>query len=203
MEGPARLVNKGFNVGYMRSQTDLRALLARLDNHVAGEAAHGERVAVYAVATGDGLGLPDEDLEKLRFAGALHDIGKLAVPAEVITKTGQLEGSEVLALRRHAAAAAEILTGTAFEDLIPIIAAHHERHDGLGYPLGLQGNSIPLLSRIIAVSETFDALTHDTRWREPLRDEQAIAEVRRCAGSQFDVSVAQAFLDAQPLIQPL
>ncbi len=181
----------------------MRALLAKLDAHVEGEAAHGERVAVYAVATGDGMGLSDEELERLRFAGALHDIGKLKVPAEIITKTGQLEGAEVLALRTHASAAADILAGTPFEDLIPIIAAHHERHDGLGYPHGLHANDVPLLSQIISVAETFDALTHDSRWREPLRDEQAIAEVRRCAGSQFDVSVAQAFLDAQPLIQPL
>lgn len=181
----------------------MRALLAKLDSHVQGEAAHGERVAVYAVATGDALGLTDEDLERLRFAGALHDIGKLSVPAEIITKTGQLEGSEVLALRSHALAAKLHLGGTPFEDLFPIIASHHERHDGRGYPAGLTGENIPMLSRIIAVAETFDALTHDTRWRAPLREEQAIAEIRRCAGSQFDVSVAHAFLEIQPLIQPL
>jgi len=187
----------------MRNQDELRKLLARLDAHVAGEGAHGERVAVYAVATGAELGLPDETLEELRFAGALHDIGKLGISADLICKTGQLEGHEVLALRSHARLSGRYLEGTPFADLTDVIGSHHERWDGLGYPDGKLGENISIVSRIIAVAETFDALTHDSRWRPPLREEQALAEVRRCAGSQFDPGVVQAFLDAQRLIQPL
>lgn len=187
----------------MQNQDALRALLEKLDAHVAGERGHAERVAVYAVATGDALGLEEQDLQDLRYAGALHDIGKLGVSADLITKSGQLEGHEVLTLRTHARLASEFLEGTPFENLTEMIASHHERWDGLGYPEGLHGESIPLKSRIIAVAETFDALTNDTRWRPPLREEQAIAEIRRCAGSQFDPTIAQAFLEAQKIIQPL
>lgn len=170
---------------------------------MAGEKDHGERVAVYAVATGDFLGLSEGDLEQLRFGGALHDLGKLSISSDLITKSGQLEGHEVLELRSHAARGAEALENTEFADLSTVVRHHHERWDGVGYPAGLSGSQIPLLSRIIAVAETFDALTHDTRWRKPLREEQALIEVRRCAGSQFDPAVVAAFLDAQRLIQPL
>lgn len=187
----------------MRNQDALRDLLCKLDAHVVGEREHGERVSVYAVATGDALGLGEDDLSDLRFAGALHDIGKLGLPAEVITKSGQLEGHEVLLLRRHAPLAHSMLEGTEFSDLADCIAAHHERWDGLGYPNGLSTDAIPLKSRIIAVAETYDALVHDMRWRPPLREEQALSEVRRCSGSQFDPAVTEAFLEVQKLIQPL
>ncbi len=187
----------------MRNQDALRELLEKLELHVKGERDHAERVAVYAVATGDALGLPEPELEELRFAGALHDIGKLGVPADLIVKSGQLEGHEVLTLRNHAQMTERYLENTPFEDLASFISAHHERWDGLGYPNGLHSDAIPLKARIIAVAETFDALTHDTRWRLPLREEQALAEVRRCSGSQFDPAVAQAFLDIQRIIQPL
>ncbi len=179
---------------------ELRLLLQHLEDHHPGERAHGERVSVYAVATAATLGFSEEDLLDLRCAAALHDIGKLDLPGELLNKTGQLDGADVIALRRHAVLCKDHIASETQRDWI---VAHHERWDGSGYPSGLSAEAIPLGARIISVAETFDVLLNDNRWRGPLTEDAALDEIRRCAGTQFDPAAVQAFLSVQPLIQPV
>lgn len=181
------------------SPVELRALLGELERHAPGERLHGERVAVHSVATAHHLGMPEEELLQIRFAAALHDVGKLDLPADLLSRFGRISGADVLALRTHAALGAARFDGRFSE----WIGAHHERWDGNGYPAGLVGEAIPVGARIIAVAETYDVLVNENRWRTPLNEDQALDEIQRCAGTQFDSEVVNAFLAVQSLIQPL
>lgn len=183
------------------TQDQLRVWLNRLNGHAPGEAGHAERVAVYAVAMGERIGLDDDELSLLRFSAALHDIGKLAVPAEILTKSGRLSGEEVLEMRSHCERAVEFLPTA--PELVTTIRSHHERWDGKGYPDGLAGSQVPPASRIIAIAEAFDAMTADARYRPPLTDTQAIDELKRGAGGQFDPAFVPVFESIQVLIQPV
>jgi HD-GYP domain-containing protein (c-di-GMP phosphodiesterase class II) len=181
----------------------IRGLLERLDRHSPSERAHAERVAVYAVATGEAMGLDDELLLNLRYAALLHDVGKISVDARLLSKIGLMSEQEMGALRLHALIAASVLES--FEWLspcLPDIRHHHERWDGQGYPDGLTGPDIPLGARIIGVAEVFDVIVTGQH-SDARTEEGAIAEIRRCAGTQFDPRVVDAFLEIQPLVQPL
>lgn len=182
------------------TNSELHLLLQHLEDHHPGELNHGERVSVYSVATANALGMSEDDLVAMRYAGALHDIGKLDIRADLLAKTSRLEGTEVLEMRNHVA---YVVDHVRDELLTAWIAAHHERWDGTGYLHGLAGDAIPIGARIISVAETFDVLLNDRRWREPLTEDAALDEVRRCAGTQFDPRVVEAFLSVQPLIQPI
>lgn len=162
---------------------------------------HSARVAVLAVATGEKLGMSDEDLLVLRRAAELHDIGKIAVSDSILGKLGRLTDEEIRVMRQHATLALEILGAVqALRPTLPLIKHHHERWDGTGYPDGLAGEEIPLGARIIAVAEVYDILTHGAPWKEPLSVEEAKAEIRRCAGAQFDPRVVEAFLQVCDLM---
>lgn len=181
----------------------LRQWLQRLDGHSAGEREHAERVAVYAVATADKLGWPPLELERMRFAAALHDIGKLALPGTLLRQQSAPSGADVLELRKHAEAGADLLIDELDTESCEWIAAHHERWDGHGYPFGLFGSDIPYGARVIAVAETFDVLVNACKWRSALDERAGFHELRRCAGTQFDAEVVEAFSLVQPLIQPV
>lgn len=162
---------------------------------------HSARVAVLAVATGEKLGMSDEELLHLRRAAELHDIGKVAISDSILGKLGSLSEEEIKIMRQHATLALEILGAVqALQPTLPLIKHHHERWDGAGYPDGLAGEEIPLGARIIAVAETYDILTHGALWKEPLSVEEAKAEIRRCAGTQFDPHVVEAFLQVCDLM---
>jgi HD-GYP domain-containing protein (c-di-GMP phosphodiesterase class II) len=175
-----------------------------MEEHAAGEAHHAERVAVYAVATGERLGMSFEDLIYLRQAASLHDVGKIHVDRNLLAKLGDLTDEELRQLRSHAQEskrAVESLTWLA--PCLPMIVHHHERWDGLGYPDGLAGEAIPLGARIIAVAEAYDVLTNGVGWKKPIPEEEAAAEIARCAGHQYDAVVAEAFLQGKLLVQPI
>lgn len=179
---------------------ELHLLLQHLEDHHEGESLHGERVAVYAVATANALGMSEQDLRAMRCAAALHDIGKLDIRKDLLNKRGRLEGTEVLELRNHVVHVGDHIREEPLKDWIE---AHHERWDGTGYPFGSVGEAIPIGARIIAVAETFDVLLNDKRWRLPLTEDAALDEIRRCAGTQFDPAAVEAFISVQPLIQPV
>lgn len=182
----------------------IRALVRVLDLHGPGEGDHAERVAVYAVATGEKLGLEPAQLTHLRRAAALHDVGKIAVDRSLLGKFGELDQDEIDELRLHAHMAEEVLAALPWlDDALPMIRHHHEWWDGTGYPDGLKEDAIPLGARVIGVAETYDHLTTVSGWRHPISSDEAIEEIRRCSGTQFDPVVVEAFLAVQPIIQPV
>lgn len=189
----------------LRSRNDtIRELLEALDSHSAGEGGHADRVAVLATAIGDQMGLDDLELLNLRYAAALHDVGKITVDRSLLSKLGDLSEAEFEQLRAHAREAESVLHSIGWlKPCLPSIKHHHERWDGEGYPSGLKGGEIPLAARIIAVAETFDHLTMQSGWRQPMKEREAIEEIRRSAGTQFDPKVVAAFLEVQPIIQPV
>ena len=189
----------------LASQNDtIRSLVRALDLHGPGEADHAERVATYAVATGEKMGLGDDDLLKLRRGAVLHDVGKIAIDSSLLCKLGELTDDDFAALRMHAAMCETVLSDLPWlDDVVPMIRHHHERWDGGGYPDGLKEESIPLGARIIGVAETFDHLAFGSSYKEPLGTDLAAQVLMDEAGKQFDPEVVDAFLQVEPLIQPL
>lgn len=182
----------------------VRALLKALDRHCPGEAAHADRVAVYAVATGAELGWAEDDLFTLRRSAELHDLGKAALDPIVLRSPGPFHARQWEEVRRHPGEAVPMLESIAW--LAPCISAilhHHERWDGSGYPEGLSRSRIPAASRIIGVAEAFDAMTFPYGARPALSESEALDELRLGAGSQFDPDVVDVFRSVQPLIQPV
>jgi len=171
----------------------IAALSATLDAGEHSASGHAGRVMDYAMLIGEEMGLRHEDVEKLRFAGLLHDVGKTGVPEEILLKPGKLTPEELLKAQRHAEMGASIIDQIGFlKSLTPIILHHHERWDGTGYPAELSGEDIPLLSRCLAVADAFDAMTADTPYRPRMTIAEARAETRAHAGSQFDPRVVDA-----------
>jgi diguanylate cyclase (GGDEF)-like protein/putative nucleotidyltransferase with HDIG domain len=171
------------------------ASLARaVDSRDAYTGSHSERVANLAAEIATQLGLPAEEVELTRLAGSLHDLGKLAIPEEILRKPAALSDAERLVLERHPQIGYRMLESLGVDPIANWVLHHHERWDGSGYPDGLAEDRIPLGARIIFVSDAFDAMTSDRLYREALSYEQAVAEVERCAGSQFDPEVVDAFL---------
>ena len=164
---------------------------------------HLRRVSEYAVAVGGRLGLRGKDLEMIHYASMLHDIGKIGIPEEILRKQGPLNEHESEIMRRHADIGARLLEKLdLLRDAAPIVRAHQERFDGAmdetrypGYPMGLQGDAIPLGARIIAVVDAFDAMTTTRPYRAALPVDSAVAELRRQCGRQFDPRVVDAFLE--------
>jgi HD-GYP domain-containing protein (c-di-GMP phosphodiesterase class II) len=157
---------------------------------------HSTRVSEVAISIGKAMKLPEEDLEKLEWAGILHDVGKIGVPDAVLMKPGFLTEAERQLIQEHPDMGAGIVNPIKMlASEVPIIRCHHERYDGKGYPEGLSGEEIPLLSRVMAVADSFDAMTSQRPYRMvPLTIEQAVAEIRKQAGAQFDPAVVEAFL---------
>jgi HD-GYP domain-containing protein (c-di-GMP phosphodiesterase class II) len=158
---------------------------------------HVRRVVDISLAVGEELGLNPEEKETLQLAAILHDVGKIGIRDRVLLKHGPLTPEELEHIRQHPELGAEILAPVKqLEAVIPAVRHHQERCDGQGYPGGLRGDEIPLASRIIAVADAFDAMTTDRPYRPRLNDEAAAKEIQRCAGSQFDPKVVEAFMRA-------
>jgi putative nucleotidyltransferase with HDIG domain len=155
---------------------------------------HSQRVAQLSGRIAARLGLPEEEVELARLAGSLHDLGKLAIPEEILRKPAALSDPERLVLERHPQIGFRMLESLGVDPVAEWVLRHHERWDGAGYPDGLAGETIPLGARIVFVADAFDAMTSDRVYREPLTHEQAVEELRRCAGSQFDPGVVAAFV---------
>ncbi len=176
-------------------QLEAAMLLAEtLDLRDVATARHSETVGRYAERIAEELGLAADQVERVRVAGVLHDIGKLGISDAVLLKTGSLEAAEWAEIRRHPELGARILEHANLRDVASWVLAHHERVDGGGYPHGLAGDEIPLEGRILAVADAYEAMTADRPYRRALGADEARAELRRGAGAQFDVRVVEAFL---------
>jgi two-component system, cell cycle response regulator len=155
---------------------------------------HGEGVQDTAARVARRLGLSDPDADAVGLGALLHDVGKLAIPDRILDKDGPLNQREWDFIRRHTLIGQRVLDGApSLRDVALLVRSSHERFDGAGYPDGLRGMEIPVGARIIAVCDAFDAMTHDRAYHRALRPGVAIAELRRCAGSQFDPEVVEAF----------
>lgn len=153
---------------------------------------HGERVADLADAVGRQLGLEPRQLRRLRLAARFHDVGKVAVPQRILDKPAALDADEWRHIRRHPEAGAELLSSSNLDDVARIVEAHHERPDGTGYPHRLSGPDIPIEALIIGAVDAFDAMVSPRPYREPLTAAEALAEIERGCGTQFDETVATA-----------
>jgi putative nucleotidyltransferase with HDIG domain len=182
----------------------VRALAAALDARDPYTAGHSERVSTFAVAMGEELKLDPDALETLRLGALLHDIGKIGIPDEILRKSSPLTSVEFETIKTHPTAGARILRSIPFlAPHIPIVELHHERPDGLGYPYGLRGEEIPLAARIVHVADAFDAMTSARAYRSGRIPVEAIGELRRCIGSDFDGASVEALIAALPrLVAP-
>jgi len=158
---------------------------------------HSERVMKYAQAVAQELNLPDEEKENIRLAGLLHDIGKIGIDETILRKTGRLTDEEFNQIKRHPDIGVGIISPIKQLQVIGLgVWHHHERYDGKGYPNSLKGENISLAGRILAVADTFDAMTSDRPYRSGLPHQRALDEIKEHTGSQFDPIVAKAFLKA-------
>jgi putative nucleotidyltransferase with HDIG domain len=177
---------------FQQTIQSLARTIDKMDRYTAG---HSERVALYAVALARWLGLPEHQIEWVRHSALMHDIGKIGCVMN-LNKPGKLTQDEYEIFKKHPVFGREILDPIKFlEPVIPGVHLHHERWDGRGYPLGLAGKEIPVIARIIAVADTYDAMTSDRAYRRALPHEVTVNEITRCSSSQFDPDVAGTFTD--------
>jgi putative nucleotidyltransferase with HDIG domain len=177
----------------------IRALAMALDARDPYTAGHSDRVSAISVAIGRQLDLPPDQLDILRLGALLHDIGKIGISDAVLRKPGALTPDEFELIQQHPGVGARILRNVDFlAPHIPIVELHHERPDGKGYPHRLRGDEIPLLARIAHVADAFDAMTSARAYRPARNAAEALGELWRCAGSQFDAEVVQALAAALP-----
>ncbi len=172
----------------------LRALTASIDAKDRYTRGHSERVAMLSCQIALAAGLSPEQAERIRIAGLVHDVGKIGVPEGVLGKQGRLTEAEFAAIKLHPEIGHRILKDIApLADVLPGVLHHHERWDGQGYPYGLSGPNIPLYARIIAIADTFDAMSSTRSYRSAMPRATVLAEIARCAGLQFDPELAAAF----------
>ena len=158
---------------------------------------HSERVSWGATMLARQIGMGAERVEAIRYAGMLHDVGKLGVPTKVLQKTGPLTEEELAAIQLHPMRGLEIVRQIGFlTEALDGIMHHHERMDGKGYPMGLAGDEIPEFARVIAVADAFDSMTSTRSYRGARSVEEAVAELRKCSGMQFDPMLVDAFIAA-------
>lgn len=156
---------------------------------------HSLRVTLYSLILASKLGLNDTALEEIETAGLLHDIGKIGIPQSILCKTDKLTDEEFEIMKDHTGRGAKMIQNVKkLRAVASWLKSHHERWDGRGYPCGLKGTEIPLFARVIALADTYDAMTSTRPYRKALPHEIAIQEIKRCAGIQFDPELAELFV---------
>lgn len=158
---------------------------------------HAERVSQHAEAIARRLGWDEQRLDEVRLGAALHDVGKVAIRPDVLEKPGALDASELEQIRAHPVEGAWLIAGVrSLAPALPYVLFHHERWDGCGYPTRRAGSHIPVEGRVMAVADAFDAMITDRPYRNAFSCDEAVSEVRRCSGTQFDPEIVDAFLAA-------
>lgn len=190
-----RAAQQRLQQGYLQTLTSMITALEARDAYTRG---HSDRVAEFSAKIGKEMGLQGERYRNLVDGARLHDIGKIGIREEILNKSGRLTKEEFEHIQQHPDIGARILGEMeAYRHLVPMLRHHHERFDGKGYPDGLAGEDIPLEARIIAVADTFDAMTSKRPYREPRTTGEAIGIIREVAGSQLDPTAVGAFLMLQ------
>jgi HD-GYP domain-containing protein (c-di-GMP phosphodiesterase class II) len=190
---------ENLNQFLMSTVKSLVSAIEAKDNYTSG---HSIRVNILAMLLGREIGLPNRQLESLKWASILHDVGKIGMPESILNKEGRLTPAEYDIVKQHSQRGYDVLRPIRqFRDAAQAVLLHHERIDGLGYPLGISGTTIPLLARIIAVADTFDALTTTRPYRAAQTQEEAFAEIARVAGRQLDPTVVNALERLLPFLK--
>ena len=185
--------NEELEKAYLDTIEILRYTVEAKDPYTKG---HSDRVSEYSVLIGTKMGLDESTLHILKIGGLFHDIGKIGIPDSILLKDTKLSDDEYSQIKNHPAIGVHILgDAQIFKDIIPIVMHHHEKYDGKGYPKGLKGEDIPLVARITAVADTFDAMTSKRTYRDALSLDVVKAEIEKCSGTQFDPKIAKVFLD--------
>ncbi|MEN6372689.1 MAG: diguanylate cyclase [Armatimonadota bacterium] len=174
----------------------IEALSAAVDAKDRFTKGHSDAVTRYSLALADKLGLSPTEIENLKAAALLHDIGKISTPESILHKPGPLKMDEWQMIEEHPKIGSEILEKVQqLSSIVPAVRHHHERYDGLGYPNGLSGKNIPLIARIIGLADAYDAMISDRTYRNALSREDALEEIKRCAGTQFDPELVDLFVE--------
>ncbi|HOX09418.1 MAG TPA: HD domain-containing protein [Candidatus Omnitrophota bacterium] len=180
------------------------ALIAELKDGSTGT--HLVKVAEYCTEIARGLGLPKKDIDYLRYASPLHDVGKLIIPDSILKKKGGLTPEEREIVKKHAQIGAEVFEGSNLNLLkiaMMISLTHHERWDGTGYPQGLKGSDIPVFGRIVALADVFDALTSKRPYKRAFGFEEAVDIIKAESGTHFDPAIVKAFLKRKKIIRKI
>jgi diguanylate cyclase (GGDEF)-like protein/PAS domain S-box-containing protein len=186
--------NKLFESPEMRSRT-IQSVISKLYRKYTAERRHSQRVSRICEAMGRELNLNEREINDMKNAALLHDIGKIAIKSEILNKSTMLNDKEWSEIRRHPEVGYRLLSSLSdFSYVSECILAHHERYDGKGYPKGLKGKTIPVLPRIIALAEAFDTMTSELAYHKAISEEEALAELKRNAGTQFDPDLVDIFL---------
>jgi putative nucleotidyltransferase with HDIG domain len=195
MAAQARALEAALSESESAYDSTLRALSMALDVRDRETEGHAQRVARYMDLMARELRSPKLDVRTLRRGALLHDVGKIGIPDEILRKTGELDGAQWRIMKRHPAYGARILAGIPYlSGAAEIVHHHHERFDGSGYPDGLAGEDIPLGARVFALADALDAMTSDRPYRRAMSLEDAVTEIERCSGKQFDPAIVSAFL---------
>ncbi|MBN2268778.1 MAG: PAS domain S-box protein [Acholeplasmataceae bacterium] len=174
----------------------IKAILKTLTDKYEAERIHSFKVSEYVVKIGQALGLKQDDIKELELAGLYHDIGKISVPDAILDKPGRLTDEEYEKIKLHTEVGYQILKAAdEYSNLAEYALSHHERWDGKGYPRGLKEKGIPLFSRIIAVADSYEAMTADRVYRKKLSTDEAMNEIKKCSGTQFDPKIAKVFVE--------
>ncbi len=186
-------LSKASQLSYVSTILALAAALDAKDPFTYG---HSQKVAKYAVLLGEAIRINPERLSALRTAALLHDIGKIGIPDGLLLKPQRFSDEERIEVQKHATLAVSILKHIpSFSNLLPHIVHHHERFDGTGYPDGIRGEDIPLESRILSIADSYDAMTSPRPYKPTLTAKEAVAEMKKCAGTQFDPKLVKTFCE--------
>ena len=197
VEAQARRIRSSF----LNAITALAYALEAKDKYTSG---HSQRVAEISVVIAKEMGLPEHSIERIRQAGLIHDIGTIGVREPVLNKPGRLTDEEFQHVKEHCEMGEHILAPIVEdEEILKMVSGHHERYDGTGYPDRLSGEQIPLGARILAVADTYDAMTSERPYREAMSTEKACTEIECGKGTQFDPEIADAFLRIRKLTKSI
>ncbi len=174
----------------------IQTILTTLTEKYSDERMHSKRVSNFCFEMGRALDLSDDDRKELALAGLFHDIGKIAIPDHILGKQDALTAEEYERMKTHTEAGYQILRAAdEYSNLAEYALYHHERYDGKGYPTGLKGDRIPLFARIISIADAYEAMTAERSYRAKKTEEEAIRELRSCAGRQFDPELTEIFIE--------
>ena len=185
--------NDELEAAYLDTIGILRYTVEAKDPYTRG---HSDRVSELSVLIGEKMGLDDETIHVLKIGGLFHDIGKIGIPDSILLKESKLDDEEYSQIKNHPAIGAHILgDAEIFKNILPVVLHHHERYDGKGYPSQLKGEEIPLVARVAAIADTFDAMNSKRPYRNTLPIDVIINEFEKCSGTQFDPKIAPIFVD--------